>query len=853
MASIGSLTGSTSSGSIYGNRNSNIISGLASGLDTESMIEGMVQGYQQKISGLEQNRTVLQWQQQAYQSISNKLVEFARKYASYTSSTNLLSSSFFNNAVVTTPNGTFSNLVTASGKTSSNVVLNAVAQLATAARYTVNNSLGASAENGQITVAGEKIDLGKEIQVSTMSGSLTLTYGNQNITLDFGELEDFSGKDGKLNLDEFKKEVEKKLADQKITTSSGNVVSASEVIGVGVGPHGIGFSDKSSAGNSIYISGASGDFKDMVMELEDTISGKSSSIRLDTDKAVTKTVSTTEYLRDKPITITLNGQTKQIKVGEVTPQNGETYIKAFARTLNESIADAFGAGKITVGTTDANNALTFQVANGNTLSVNSSVNELLGLGENGLTSYLDTSRTLGDLLGDDMKGLTALRGEGLEDGSKPSIEKDGKYYDTAGNLVDQDGNRIDSEGNKLYSMKINGVEIGTYTKDTALETVINGINSNTEAGVNVSYSKLTNQFVFTAKETGEGGKIEYGTVDGQGNATDLAAALFGGVTNENAPEYVKGQDAIFQATINGETMTFTRSSNTFEADGMNITFSGTFNAADGVGKDPITSEELKNKKPEDLFKTDGEGVTFTSKTNADTIVDAIKSMVEDYNAIVSEVKKAYSDMPLEQSDGSKYKPLTDKDKEGMTESEIKAYEEKAKTGILFMDRDLSSLYNALRSAVAPGGADGSFLRSIGIKTSYEDGLTTISLDETALREALETNPDQVRDAFTKSKDNGAATDGLMTMIQKVTDRYAATTGDVKGILIEKAGSQYSPTAALDNTLLNQMKEIDEQIEKWQDKMSNKVDYYTNKFTQLEVLIQQMNSQSSTLSGLMGGY
>ena len=48
--------------------------------------------------------------------------------------------------------------------------------------------------------------------------------------------------------------------------------------------------------------------------------------------------------------------------------------------------------------------------------------------------------------------------------------------------MDQDGNRIDSEGNKLYSMKINGVEIGTYTKDTALETVINGINSNTEAG-----------------------------------------------------------------------------------------------------------------------------------------------------------------------------------------------------------------------------------------------------------------------------------------------------------------------------------------------------------------------------------
>ena len=36
-------------------------------------------------------------------------------------------------------------------------------------------------------------------------------------------------------------------------------------------------------------------------------------------------------------------------------------------------------------------------------------------------------------------------------------------------------------------------------------------------------------------------------------------------------------------------------------------------------------------------------------------------------------------------------------------------------------------------------------------------------------------------------------------------------------------------------------------------MADRVDYYTNKFTQLEVLIQQMNSQSASLSGLMGGY
>ena len=286
-------------------------------------------------------------------------------------------------------------------------------------------------------------------------------------------------------------------------------------------------------------------------------------------------------------------------------------------------------------------------------------------------------------------------------------------------------------------------------------------------------------------------------------------------------------------------MNLTRSSNSFDLDGMNVTINGTFN-------ENVKTEEDANK----LEASDK--VTFTSKTDADQIVDVVKKMVEDLNTIIKEVKSAYSDMPLEKSDGSKYEPLTDEDMEGMSESAIETYEEKAKTGILFMDSDLSALYNDLRNAISSSGADGVTLRSIGISTSYSDGLTTLTFDEQAFREALENDPDKVQEAFTKSKENGAATDGLMATLTSITDRYASTSGDVKGILIEKAGSKYSPTAALDNTLLNQMKDVEEEISKWQDKMSNKVDYYTNKFTQLELLINQMNSQSSALAGLMGG-
>ena len=829
MASISSLMSSGSSSSIYGSRNSNIISGLASGMDTEAMIEGMVQGYQQKITQLGQDRTMLQWQQSAYQSISDKLVEFSRKYMSYNSpATNLFSASFFNNAILTSANGTYADLVSATGKSSSTIVLNAVAQLAEAARYT-HDASGLDTSLGK----GEPVKLGEKQPLSTMSGSLTLEYGNKKVTLDFGELELFNKADGTLDTAKFQTALQDKLKEQKITTSSGDQVSADTLIDVKVDSNGtVTLSDKKGAGNNVHFSGATGDLKNLVTSAD--AEGTSSFTLSTTEKVVKEDATKAEYLSGKSFTVTLNGQTKTFTLGEIDPSKGNLH-EQVKQNLQEGLDKAFGKGKITVDmdtTGPGERSYSFSVSNGDTFRITSPVGEVLGLGENGVTSYVDTGKTLGDLLGrtSDGAGLNGLTGGELAKaiGDVTEIkDKDGKVtsrVDSEGNTVDEQGYRLDKDGKRFqeYELTVNGVSIGKYNKDTALETVLNDINSNTEAGVSVSFSKTTNQFVFTAKETGAGGRVEIGG--------ELGERLFGKVNVTDKDHYTAGQDAKFTATINGQKMEFSRSSNTFDLDGMSITLNGTFEVKDG-------------ETP----------VTFSSKTDTDKIIDVVKTMVEDYNAIVSEVKKAYSDMPLEKSDGSRYKPLTDEDKADMTESEIKAYEEKAKTGILFMDRDLSSLYSALRSAVAPGGSDGSFLRSIGIKTSYEDGLTTLSLDENALREALEQNPDQVKDAFTKSKENGAASDGLMASIQKVTDRYAATTGATKGILIEKAGSKYSPSAALNNTLLEQMKDIDKQVDKWQAKMSDKVDYYTNKFTQLEMLIAQMNSQSSSLAGMMGGY
>ena len=188
----------------------------------------------------------------------------------------------------------------------------------------------------------------------------------------------------------------------------------------------------------------------------------------------------------------------------------------------------------------------------------------------------------------------------------------------------------------------------------------------------------------------------------------------------------------------------------------------------------------------------------------------------------------------------------------MSESAIAAYEEKAKQGLLFGDSDLSALYSRLlkrclhdrqRRRGAEGRRD---------YHGYSNGLTTLTLDETTLRATLETDPDKVRDIFTKSTESGASTNGLMQALKTPLDLYGKTTGG-KGILVEKAGSPLASSTLYSNTIQTQLDALDQQIQKWQDKMSDQIDRYTAKFSALEQLVSEMNSQSSYFAGLMGGY
>ena len=834
MASVNGVSGNNMN-ALYGSRN--VMSGLASGLDTESMIENSIAGFRLKISTLQQKQTKLEWKQAAYRSLTDKMVQFSQKYTSYTSATNLLSPSFFNRAVLTTSNGANAAKVSASGRTSSTVSINGVAQLASASRYEVAKGQGilSSVENmvsGQRFIqANSSIQLDGNVPVSTVSGSLSLRYGNQDITLNldstvYESVEDFAAA------------INEQLKKENISFTGGSSTTADQAISVTVEDGKIVFGDK-KGNNEVYISGLSGSLGRTFQGI--SLSGETKVNELDfTDKDLHTEKPRLELLADKEMTFTLNGVKKTIKLPPLETLEGMD-AEQFTDHLNTELEKAFGAGRIIVGGASATPGmdlqLSFTVDSNSTLTMTSDANIALGL-EHTSSSYLNTSRTLGDLLGsatgiDWNEELLAV-GKVTQKGSG----SEATFWDAQGNRVaKRDGEdtyyRVDTDGTTRltgYNLSINGVLIGGYTKDTALETVLLDINNNVEAGVSVNYSSMSNQFVFTSKETGSAYSIKEDSI---GNDA-LGKALFG---EFNSDKYTEGKDAIVSVNVNGSPLTITRSTNTFDVDGLSVTVNGTFNGTMTGGTA--------------TFDPTDDPVTFTTKADADKIVDAIKSMVQDYNTMITELREAFRTMPAQKANGSKYEPLTDSDLESMSETAIKNYEEKAKEGLLFGDQDLSAMYDQLVRALTPGGADGAALRNMGIGTGYAQGLTTIELDETKLREALASNPDGVRDAFSKTAGNGSSTNGIMANLQSTLRTYSSTEGS-KGILINKAGSKYSATSLLQNYLKDEIDSYETQINKWQDKMSTKVDYYTRQFTRLEKLINEMNAQSSSLMNLMGG-
>ena len=372
------------------------------------------------------------------------------------------------------------------------------------------------------------------------------------------------------------------------------------------------------------------------------------------------------------------------------------------------------------------------------------------------------------------------------------------------------------------------------------------------AGVTLSYQAVGDKFTFTSNEKGASGAIN---ISGD---SDFLNKVFGVKTTDGKVE-VQGQDAVVAVKYKGsdDVVELIRDSNSFTVDGLSIGVKGTFGYKvnkDDAGHllDADGNPLAPGKDPVMVLDKDADAVEIDARVNTDNIVDGIKAMVEEYNKIIELVNKELTTKP-----DRDYSPLTSEQKKELSESEIETWEEKAKSGMLYGDSDLRMLSSDLRFIIGGGNAEA--LKAVGITTStlYSDN-GKLTLDESKLRAALETDPESVEKLFTAPQgtknEKGNDITGIATNLKNVMDKYVKTLGsmDSKGILIKKAGSTSSPMSLTENGFYKQIAEINKQISKLQTRLESERDRYIKQFTSLETLISQMNSQSSWLSQL-GGY
>lgn len=279
---------------------------------------------------------------------------------------------------------------------------------------------------------------------------------------------------------------------------------------------------------------------------------------------------------------------------------------------------------------------------------------------------------------------------------------------------------------------------------------------------------------------------------------------------------VSGQDA--KITLNGAE--YTSNSNTFDINGLTIT------ALD-------TTKE-------------GEVITVTTQQDTDGIYDMVKNFLKEYNAIVNEMDKLYN------ADRAKgYEPLTDEEKEAMSEKDIEKWESKVKDSLLRRDDNLSTVNSALQSIMSSGfNVNGKtmYLYDFGIETlgyfqssdnekhAYhiagdpDDEYTMNEADK--LKGMISNDPDTVISFFSQLS---------RSLYEKMTDMSKSVDG------YRSFGNFYDDKKMKSDydSYTSKIKEMEAKVNEYEDK-------WYRKFSKMETALAKMQSNMSAVSSLLGG-
>ncbi len=340
----------------------------------------------------------------------------------------------------------------------------------------------------------------------------------------------------------------------------------------------------------------------------------------------------------------------------------------------------------------------------------------------------------------------------------------------------------------------------------SLNTVINRINSSS-VGVTMFYDSFSDKVTLTRKETGDFNK--------SGDEIITSGEFLNTVLKFGSAVEQGGQNAKF--TING--LETERTSNTFEISGVTFTLKDTFSTSD-----PSVSISISN--------------------NTEAVFENIKNFIDKYNETIEKIQNKISEERYRD-----YPPLTDEQKEAMSEKQIELWEEKAKSGLLRRDPILSSGLSQMRlnfyepvsnEAINPKYKQ---LASIGITTSpnYLDGGKLI-IDEAKLKAAIEEDPESIEKLFISSGTTDSEK-GIMTRLYDTIDN-----------IMEKINERAGKSTWTNNqfTIGKNLLDLERRIDAFEDRLKQIEDRYWRQFTAMEEAIQRANQQSMYLMNAFGG-
>lgn len=785
--------------------------GLASGIDSDALIEQMTARTTSKITSKKQAMTKLEWKRDAYRSISNKIIDLQDNYLSYSATKSLKNSDFFaKNQVSVQGDPDYTKYISATGNadTASRVSVLGVNKLATSATLIS----GEKKTDSAITLGGISASdfSNKEIKTSNLSGT-KLTFGTYSITdKQFTTEATFT----------FPTSYEKKLDNGKTETVTIDYTASSDKIveQLNEALDSQGFLGKDGKSGIKFT--LNGDQIQISQTDSITDKGKSCVIR-ETSSALKSLGFNSGKMNQDEINngisldeFNASSNKSSFEAAAITKQPLSGYLKG------KSISVSYGG----------------QTKNIELIGDKEEIKDFKAF-KDSLQNKLDKAFGSGKVtVGEDSKG--SLTFTATDNKQTLQISADSKELQNALGITSTQSNKI-STGSSLWENRVklglgkydtkeklndalknftvNGAKIDNITADTTVDGLLTAINNNKDAGVTATYLGSENKFVLSSNEKGEGRKITLGA--DPKDTTDAANLIFGGVSQD-------GTDGEMSILYNGVQTTITSSSNTFSIDGLDIRATNTFNTGSATAEG---------------------GVSFTASADTEKVTETVKKFIEAYNAMIDEVRTQATTRP-----DSNYKPLTEDQKNEMNENSIKNWENKAKEGILYNSSALKDLDNATQgifSSMMMNGVSYDDLEKIGI--SFSDDYTAggkIVFDEEKFKTAMDSDPEKVSDLFT-------GTHGIVNTIDSTLStyatRYASKNGNSYGVLIEEAGSEKLSLTLTNNSIYKELKDMQETITNLQSQLSTEQDRYISQFTQMERLINQMNSQSSYLSQLGG--